>query len=108
MNKNRFAKLKRGGGLFVVLALLLIMVLPVAANGTVVSIPDTSAEYCNNVTVAITITDVNNLGALHVQLLYDSSVVELTALASGNIPGGMYVFNIHRRNGLVLGDWVKR
>jgi len=105
MNSSRFKKL---GGVLAVLALLIItcfMAAPAYAdNGTEVSIPDASADYCNTTTVAISITDVTDLGAATIRLHYTASVVHVTNVAEGNL-GGTFVNTTDNVTGVTNMTW---
>ncbi len=53
--------------------------------GALVSIQDASADTGKNVTVPINITNVTDLGAVNIQLSYDTSVVIVDSVASGDM-----------------------
>jgi hypothetical protein len=107
MIKDKFVKLKKGGGLFVALALLLIMALPVVAitAGTVVSISDASAANCTTVTVPIRIDNVTDLAAADIWLQYDKNVVQVTAVTPGDV--GALTFSIDNVNGVTKMNFFK-
>ena len=107
MNSSRF---KKFGGLLAVLALLIIAC-PMAAQayvsaspGTVVSIPDTSTDSGHSVTVAISITNVTNLGGATIFLHYTPSVVHVTSVAEGNL-GGTFLSTIDNVTGITNMTW---
>ena len=105
MNSSRF---KKFGGLLAVLALLIIacsMAAPAYADdGTVVSIPDANATYCNTTTVAISITNVTQLGAATIRLHYNASVVHVTSVVEGNL-GGTFLSTIDNATGITNMTW---
>ena len=57
-----------------------------ADNGTVVSIPDASADYCNTTTVLISITNVTELASVNIYLHYTPGVVHVTSVTAGDLP----------------------
>ena len=82
MNKGK----KWIGLLVTCIVLLIACPMAVLANpATTVSIPDASADYCDEVTVEINITEVTDLGAADIWLSYDSSVVEVTSVTAGDL-----------------------
>jgi hypothetical protein len=107
MNSPRF---KKFGGLLAVLALLIIAC-PMAARayvsaspGTVVSIPDASANSGQSVTVAISVTNVTQLGAATIRLHYTPGVVHVTSVAEGNL-GGTFLSAIDNVTGVTNMTW---
>jgi len=74
-----------------------------AGKGTVVSIPDAGAIHGSNVTVPISIDDVSDLGAIEIWLSYNSSVVEVAAVANGTL--GSLTYAIFNDNGVTKMAW---
>ncbi len=74
-----------------------------AGKGTVVSIPDAAAIHGSNVTVPISIDDVSNLGAIEIRLSYNSSVVEVAAVADGTL--GSPTYGIFNDDGVTKMGW---
>lgn len=68
-------------------------------SGTIVSIADVSAAQNSNVTGAILVENVTNLGAATVWLTYNQSVVNVVGVSSGNI--GNVIANIDNTIGRV-------
>lgn len=90
-NKLFKSKPQKCLGLLAALAALLMLCPSTAvANGTVVSIPDASANQSEEVTIPIGITGVTNLGAANIWLLYNKDVVEITSVADGDLGGITY------------------
>jgi hypothetical protein len=103
-DKSLRRRIKVSAGLSALLAVLLVACpLAVLAADTTVSIPDASAEQGTEVTVPITITDVTNLGAIDIRLHYDSSVVEVSNVADGDL--GAITYAIDNPNGVTLMNW---
>ena len=107
MNSSKF---KKFGGLLAVLALLIIAC-PMAARAyvsaspdTVVSIPDASADTGQSVTVAISITDVTQLGAATIFLHFNPDVVHVTSVAEGTL-GGTFVNATNNVTGVTNMTW---
>jgi len=84
---------------------LLIMACPLAAlaDGTAVSIADTSAGQAGEITVDVEIAGVTDLGAADIWLRYDSSVVEVTSVADGDL--GTITHGIDNPNGVTRMAW---
>jgi len=84
---------------------VLIMACPLAAlaDGTVVSIGDASAGQGGEITVDVEIASVTDLGAAHIWLHHDSSVVEVTSVADGDL--GSITHSIDNPGGVTKMVW---
>ena len=84
---------------------LLIMACPLAAlaDGTAVSIADTSAGQAGEITVDVEIAGVTDLGAADIWLHYDSGVVEVTSVADGEL--GTITHSIDNPGGVTKMVW---
>ncbi len=103
-DKSLWRRSKKYAGLLAVLALLVLACpLTVLAAEPAVSIPDASAGEGEEVTVPITITDVTSLGAVDIWLHYDSSVVEVSDAADGDL--GTITYGIDNPNGVTKMNW---
>jgi len=109
MIKDKFAKIRKGGGLVAALVLLAILVLPLPTVAfvpdAVLSIPDAEAEYCHNVTVALDLDDVVNFATGEIHLLYDGSVVEVMDVLGGDIDP--FSYSIDNVAGETIMTWLE-
>ena len=82
-----------------------LFILPVSTN-TVVSIPDVYTSH--NTTVAINVTNANNLGAAYIRLHYNSEVVQVTDVTMGDLSiPELFCYNINNMIGVVNITGVK-
>ena len=88
-----------------VICLLLIMACPliVLANGAVVSIGDSSADYGAELTVDVGIAGVTDMGAVDIWIQYDSTIVEVVSIADGNL--GQINSGIDNTGGVARMNW---
>jgi len=89
--------------LAVLVALITACPLAALADGTVVSIGDVSAHQGDEVIVDVEIVGVTDLGAADMWLRYDSSVVEVTSVADGEL--GTIIHNIDNPSGVTKLVW---
>ena len=103
-DKSLKSPCRRSLGLLVVLAVLLVACpLAVLAAEPAVSIPDARAEQGEEVTVPISISGVTALGAVDIRLHYDSSVVEVSSVADGEL--GTVTHAIDNASGVATMNW---
>jgi hypothetical protein len=94
----------------VIVALLAMLVLmvpaPAQAQGAVVSIPDATAGPGEEVTLAINITDITDVGAINIWLSYDSSIVTIPGggIAAGDM-GALAASSIDNTSGIAKMVW---
>ena len=90
----------------VLLALVLLPMMPVQADGsgTVVSIPGATVGPGAQITLPINITNVTNLGAATIKLHYNNNVVTVTNVANGDL-GGTLLPGIDNPNGVTTITW---
>jgi hypothetical protein len=72
--------------------------------GPIVSIEDGAADFCNTVVVPITISNVANVSAVSMWLMYDSNVVEVESIADGDF--GSITVHIDNGNNMTYLHWV--
>ena len=89
--------------LAVLVALITACPLAALADGTMVSIGDVSAHQGDEVIVDVEIVGVTDLGAADMWLHYDSSVVEVTSVADGEL--GTIIHNIDNPSGVTKMVW---
>jgi hypothetical protein len=89
----------------VLLALVLLPMIPVQANGsgTVVSIPDATVGPGGQITLPINIIDITDVGAVTIWLHYNSSVVWVTNVTNGEL--GNVTYSMDNATGLTIMDW---
>jgi hypothetical protein len=103
-DKSLKSPCRKSLGLLVVLAVLLVACpLAVLAAEPAVSIPDASAEQGEEVTLPISISGVTSLGAVDIRLHYDSSVVEVSSVAEGDL--GAITYGIDNPGGVTRMNW---
>jgi len=90
----------------VLLALVLLPMIPVQADGseTVVSIPNATVKGGATVTLNITINNVTDLAAADIWLAYDKDVVTVDSIANGNL-GSLTAKTIDNTNGVAKMNW---
>jgi len=79
------------------------LLVPLAAASTTVSIPDASAPKGETVTVPIKIADVDNMCGANIWLSYDKQVVTVEKVGDGNI--GTVTYNIDNNAGKTKMVW---
>lgn len=73
--------------------IILLLILPASAQGTIVSIANVEAEYDSSITVPLMINNVTNLGGGEVNVTYDPLIVHVTNVTAGNLNLGADVIN---------------
>lgn len=81
------------------LLIILLLILPASAQGTIVSIANVEAEYGSSITVPLMIYNVTNLGGGEVSVTYDPLIVHVTSVTKGDMNLGAY--NINNASGWV-------